>query len=621
MCYPIIAGFSVDYEEQVLITGVKSGQHCTICTVASDQREDLELQSSPRTHVYTQNQIRKQKKDNTPKNDSDWVHPVPNFAWKHHLVNIHETMMLDPLHQLLKGVLGHLKQWILLELEVTVRKERSKQGMRTNILKANATAQLDERFRRVQRCQKLNIFTCFSDVSQWTGVEEKALLRQFIPVIAPLLVPQAPDVMCLTRAIIEFIILAQYVSHDDDTLRYMRHALFRINKFKGSVSRHRTGGHFNFPKWHVMTHYIDWIRRYGAADNFDTEHAEALHKILVKAHYNLTNKREGFLEQLIRHSQRRLSAITTADIELHLSTNPSTLTNQQTAAAVTAPTRAIELKLIEGLPLAREERSMRGKGLDTKLWCTASSLADKLDFTDFLEALAVFVRHMRENLDGTAPSTRAGDWIERDLSSVKDMPVCIHGALRCWSPTGKISSDLEQLDLHYVRCRPKWQNGPRWRRDWVWVQETPGTEISTDVLNGRLPGQLKIIISVQDQERVIPGTRKFRRYTGAFIEVLRLRHADQVNEIHGMIEVERWPKSRAKDRRYLGNTRFYTMSTILRCVHLIPVSLQGDDIFYINNYFDWDSFNSLYDPQFEVKGTRAALQFLSRKRKRDQKIH
>lgn len=36
-CNPIIAGMSVDYQEQVVITGIKSGMQCSICHVLISQ--------------------------------------------------------------------------------------------------------------------------------------------------------------------------------------------------------------------------------------------------------------------------------------------------------------------------------------------------------------------------------------------------------------------------------------------------------------------------------------------------------------------------------------------------------------------------------------------------------
>jgi hypothetical protein len=56
-CYQIIAGFMADYEEQVLITGIKKAQHCSICTVLSHERENLTKQWDDRTHELTQQQI------------------------------------------------------------------------------------------------------------------------------------------------------------------------------------------------------------------------------------------------------------------------------------------------------------------------------------------------------------------------------------------------------------------------------------------------------------------------------------------------------------------------------------------------------------------------------------
>ena len=38
------------------------------------------------------------------KTDDSWVHDVENFAWKHAHLNIHSSMMIDTLYQLLKGI-------------------------------------------------------------------------------------------------------------------------------------------------------------------------------------------------------------------------------------------------------------------------------------------------------------------------------------------------------------------------------------------------------------------------------------------------------------------------------------------------------------------------------------
>ena len=130
-CHPIIAGFMVDYEEQTLITGMKSNQ-CTICHVKPAERENL-TQEHPtedgtsrdghgnpierprmRTHQSTKDQIAKQRADpkNNPPADPNWVHEWDNFAWEHDFFNIHEGMMIDKLHQMYKGIVQYLIKWI-----------------------------------------------------------------------------------------------------------------------------------------------------------------------------------------------------------------------------------------------------------------------------------------------------------------------------------------------------------------------------------------------------------------------------------------------------------------------------------------------------------------------------
>ena len=65
LCYPIIAGIMADYEEQVLITGVKNQRHCSMCKVPPNDRENI-CRDPPwpaRTHADTQAQIRRQRRE------------------------------------------------------------------------------------------------------------------------------------------------------------------------------------------------------------------------------------------------------------------------------------------------------------------------------------------------------------------------------------------------------------------------------------------------------------------------------------------------------------------------------------------------------------------------------
>ena len=75
-----------------------------------------------------------------------------------------------------------------------------------------------------------------------------------------------------------------------------------------------------------------------------------------------------------------------------------------------------------------------------------------------------------------------------------------------------------------------------------------------------------------------------------------------------MIEVEEWPQPTVRTPRTLVGRRFYELTNIIRSAHLIPGRCNGKDMFYVNNYIDFDQFNTLYDPGFEEKGTHAALE-------------
>ncbi len=63
---------------------------------------------------------------------------------------------------------------------------------------------------------------------QWIGNEQKAMVKQLIIAATPLLIYDAPEAIQCARAILDFTMLAQYVSHDEETLRYIEHAFYRL---------------------------------------------------------------------------------------------------------------------------------------------------------------------------------------------------------------------------------------------------------------------------------------------------------------------------------------------------------------------------------------------------------
>ena len=73
----------------------------------------------------------------------------------------------------------------------------------------------------------------------------------------------------------------------------------------------------------------------------------------------------------------------------------------------------------------------------------------------------------------------------------------------------------------------------------MWVQDSEVNDMSA--LDGRRVGRVQGIITViDDSRRDSKGVPV--HYTGAFIELLHLRHSGRVHSVHGIVEVEDWPR-------------------------------------------------------------------------------
>ncbi len=103
-----------------------------------------------------------------------------------------------------------------------------------SLQQAIGTVLLDQCFRAMPFYPTLKIFKEYSKVKQWDGSEYWAACRQLVSVVTPLLIKDDPTVLQCIRAIIDFVHMAQYKSHTDETLHYMGYALYRINQTKGA---------------------------------------------------------------------------------------------------------------------------------------------------------------------------------------------------------------------------------------------------------------------------------------------------------------------------------------------------------------------------------------------------
>lgn len=155
--------------------------------------------------------------------------------------------------------------------------------------------------------------------------------------------------------------LAMYVSHDEKTLSYMEHALYRIDKLKMVFAKYWPQNtnldngddnetHFNIPKLHVTTHYVPLICLYGSAPGFDTFYLEAAHKFLVKNFFPMTNKLEGWERQMWIHNIRWVNIAAMRDVLLYRQTKAGSMATQRTNEGITLANRdCVKTKIEQSL--------------------------------------------------------------------------------------------------------------------------------------------------------------------------------------------------------------------------------------------------------------------------------
>jgi len=63
---------------------------------------------------------------------------------------------------------------------------------------------------------------------------------------------------------------------------------------------------FKFPKIHLMSHWVEQIRRYGALQQYSAERHEQAHKMILKDGWNISNHHLNYLPQVITFQHRIL---------------------------------------------------------------------------------------------------------------------------------------------------------------------------------------------------------------------------------------------------------------------------------------------------------------------------
>ncbi len=133
------------------------------------------------------------------------------------------------------------------------------------------------------------------------------MCRLLLGLVADLPVPNGQVsswIITASRALLDFIYLAQFPSHTSDTIVHMENSLTRFHNNKEVFIDLGIREHFNIPKIHSLIHYSPSIRLFGTTDNYNTEQTERLHINFTKDAYRATNHKDEY-SQMTTWLERR----------------------------------------------------------------------------------------------------------------------------------------------------------------------------------------------------------------------------------------------------------------------------------------------------------------------------
>jgi len=331
-----------------------------------------------------------------------------------------------------------------------------------------------------------------------------------------------------TRALLEFCMYAGYKSHNDATLSYMEDALRRFHTFKdvfllGQTSTkakakanalgtellkkrkvdEETNGdtwtpskkrrkmnawqdyisheivvskqldaNLNFPKIHVMSHWVEQICRYRAMQQYSVERHEQVHNPNLKDSWNASNHNLNYMPQVITY-QHRILRFETRELNLQALTQHQknsaaackVLPSGANLAAPVSPQSNAKTKFMG--PQNRRD----GKHPDAMIKDFTASLDNMPDAMHHLPIYSGTQEFIKHNCTKTYISDK----------QLHAMELCIYHGIKV---------QVEGLDGERIsqmcRCTgsQSWCGGDR-RNNWVWVKQLPGR--CYGALNWRLP--------------------------------------------------------------------------------------------------------------------------------------
>ncbi len=278
--HPIYAAFSGDYPEQVLVTGIKSGQSVK-SRVPPDEIGE-EHNNYPLRDMATTLHIL-QLADSSPTEftqacNEAGIKPIPHPFWKDlPYSNVFLSIVPDILHQLHQGVFKHLFTWLKETFD---------------------TLELDERCKKMPPNSNVrHFFKGISPLSRISGKEHTEIAKILLGLVVGLPLPNrlsSDRLLRTTKALLDFIYLAQLPIQSNTTLDALEDALHRFHINKSIFVDLGVRANFQIPKLEFLREYRRCIQLFGTPDNFNTEYTERLHIDFAKDAYAASNHKDEY---------------------------------------------------------------------------------------------------------------------------------------------------------------------------------------------------------------------------------------------------------------------------------------------------------------------------------------
>jgi len=333
---------------------------------------------------------------------------------------------------------------------------------------------------------------------------------------------------------------------------------------------------FNFPKIHLMSHWVEQIHWYGALQQYSAEWHEQAHKINLKDGWNASNHNLNYLPQVITF-QRHILCFEVRELNLQALAQRR---ENSAAGCKILPSGADLAAPLSPQSYANPEfmgpqNCRDGKHPDTMIEDFKALLDNTQDATHrvaIYSSTREFIKHKSRN------KTYISD------EQLHAMELCIYDGIKV---------QVEGLDGERVsqmcRCTgsQSWRGGDR-RKDWVWVKQRPGR--CYGALNGHLPWQLQRLFKIKLQNK----DGVFFEYLLALALTTIPENSGNLDPVSKFVQVRKAPTAVALQVFSVGN--------IVGCAHVIPEiatsSKTGDgqnEQQIVNSHIDLATWNDVYN--------------------------